>query len=86
MVVEFKRGVYEMALTELSRFLPRHDVRNRFLRQGTRSRDHDAHPVQEPMSGTGFELPPDATFEPEPQTSLPLGNMGGNHSSNPHAN
>ncbi len=24
-VVEFKRGVYEMALTELSRFLPRHD-------------------------------------------------------------
>ena len=24
-VVEFKRGVYEMALTELSRYLPRHD-------------------------------------------------------------
>ena len=27
-VVEFKRGVYEMALTELSRFLPRHDEFN----------------------------------------------------------
>ena len=26
-VVEFKRGVYEMALTELARFLPRHDTR-----------------------------------------------------------
>ena len=40
MVVEFKRGVYEMALTELSRYLPRHDVRTRYLRQGARSRDH----------------------------------------------
>jgi putative (di)nucleoside polyphosphate hydrolase len=32
-VVEFKRGVYEMALTELARFLPRHDHRNRYLRR-----------------------------------------------------
>jgi hypothetical protein len=31
-VVEFKRGVYEMALTELARYLPRQDFRNRFLR------------------------------------------------------
>jgi putative (di)nucleoside polyphosphate hydrolase len=38
-VVEFKRGVYEMALTELARFLPRNrtcaaacDHRNRYLR------------------------------------------------------
>ncbi|MCY7371371.1 MAG: RNA pyrophosphohydrolase [Polaromonas sp.] len=35
-VVEFKRGVYEMALTELSRFVPRFDerpdIRNRYLR------------------------------------------------------
>jgi len=30
-VVEFKRGVYEMALTELARFLPRHESRNRFF-------------------------------------------------------
>ena len=27
-VVEFKRGVYEMALTELARYLPRHEPRN----------------------------------------------------------
>ena len=48
MVVEFKRGVYEMALTELSRFVPRFDSRpdhrNRYLRGGvgTHQRDADA--------------------------------------------
>jgi putative (di)nucleoside polyphosphate hydrolase len=31
-VIEFKRGVYEMALTELARFLPRMNHHNRFLR------------------------------------------------------
>jgi putative (di)nucleoside polyphosphate hydrolase len=35
-VVEFKRGVYEMALTELSRYLPRQENRSSFLRQGMR--------------------------------------------------
>jgi putative (di)nucleoside polyphosphate hydrolase len=43
MVVEFKRGVYEMALTELSRFVPRHDPRNRYLRSGMRTRDSGEH-------------------------------------------
>ena len=38
-VVEFKRGVYEMALTELARYLPRQDQRNRYLRSGMRARD-----------------------------------------------
>ncbi len=38
-VVEFKRGVYEMALTELARFLPRHEQRNRYLRSGMRARE-----------------------------------------------
>ena len=70
-VVEFKRGVYEMALTELARFLPRHDHRNRYLRSGMRARDHDNHDaVQDPMPGAGFELPPGATFEPDPQAAL----------------
>jgi putative (di)nucleoside polyphosphate hydrolase len=32
-VVEFKRGVYEQALIELSRFLPRPEPRSRFLRR-----------------------------------------------------
>jgi hypothetical protein len=33
-VIEFKRGVYEMALTELARFLPRVNHHNRYLRAG----------------------------------------------------
>jgi putative (di)nucleoside polyphosphate hydrolase len=35
-VIEFKRGVYERALTELSRFLPRAQHHNRYLRSGMR--------------------------------------------------
>jgi putative (di)nucleoside polyphosphate hydrolase len=67
--VEFKRGVYEMALTELARYLPRNEPRNRFLRSGHRARD--------PGDGTtdaasGFmELPPGASFEPDPGTNMP---------------
>ena len=38
-VIEFKRGVYELALTELSRFLPRNNPRNRYLRGGNRNRN-----------------------------------------------
>jgi putative (di)nucleoside polyphosphate hydrolase len=70
-VVEFKRGVYEMALTELARFLPRQDHRNRYLRSGMRARDHDGHDsAPESVHGAGVELPPGATFEPDPQASL----------------
>jgi putative (di)nucleoside polyphosphate hydrolase len=69
-VVEFKRGVYQMALTELSRYLPRNDTRNRYLRGAMRHRDglegntdagtHAGPPV-------GMELPPGASFDPDPQ-------------------
>jgi putative (di)nucleoside polyphosphate hydrolase len=76
-VVEFKRGVYEMALTELARYVPRHDHRNRYLRSGMRSRDHDGHHehIHHPAEVQGapapaFELPPGATFEPDPQQAL----------------
>jgi putative (di)nucleoside polyphosphate hydrolase len=41
MVIEFKRGVYEMALTELARYLPRVNHHNRFLRSGVRSQQLD---------------------------------------------
>ena len=69
-VVEFKRGVYEMALTELSRFLPRHEYRNRYLRGGVRQRDGDpAIPHTLPTAGVNFELPPGATFEPNPMAA-----------------
>jgi len=91
-VVEFKRGVYEMALTELSRFVPRSDFRfdlrpeqrNRYLRGGLHQRDLLAGQAAEssgfPAGGVmpaytarlsaSFELPPGATFEPDPQTSF----------------
>ena len=39
-VVEFKRGVYEMALTELSRYLPRYDSRGRGYRGAPRPRNN----------------------------------------------
>ena len=51
-VVEFKRGVYEMALTELSRYLPRWataamralTTATRYLRGGLHQRDHAGPP------------------------------------------
>ena len=95
-VVEFKRGVYEMALTELSRFVPRSDFRldpdsrNRYLRSGMQHRH--SFPVQTARDtaseagghtpfyamrpATLFELPPGATFEPDPQTSFGAGALG----------
>jgi putative (di)nucleoside polyphosphate hydrolase len=58
-----------MALRELARFLPRSDHRNRYLRAGMRSRDGE--PAHEGMQGQlpspVMELPPGATFEPNPQ-------------------
>ncbi len=92
-VVEFKRGVYEMALTELARYLPRHDHRNRYLRSGLRSRDGSPEHGQEHghegdvsgagahdmMAGAPFELPPGATFEPDPQTGVAADSSGNRH-------
>ena len=91
-VVEFKRGVYEMALTELSRFVPRCEFRldprpeqrNRYLRGGLHQRDLLAGQSTElnlmaieaglstfrHRPGIDFEMPPGATFEPDPQTSF----------------
>jgi putative (di)nucleoside polyphosphate hydrolase len=62
-VIEFKRGVYEMALTELSRFLPRHEPRGRFMRTATRGAGEWQAPV-------GMELPPGATYDPDPSHPL----------------
>jgi putative (di)nucleoside polyphosphate hydrolase len=56
-VIEFKRGVYEMALTELARFLPRLNHHSRYLRAGMRGHRHDDEqpaasepPVAEPKT------------------------------------
>ena len=74
-VVEFKRGVYEMALTELARFLPRHDQRNRYLRSSMRPpRDGDMNLLHHMVGTSPFELPPGASFDPDPsapQAALP---------------
>jgi putative (di)nucleoside polyphosphate hydrolase len=81
-VVEFKRGVYEMALTELSRYVPRSELqRNRYLRSGMRPRDGQpetpATPRNTPMlrnhglmHNPGLELPPGASFDPDPQNDV----------------
>jgi putative (di)nucleoside polyphosphate hydrolase len=70
-VVEFKRGVYEMALTELARFLPRMENKSRFLRQGMRG--HDSEGGMEMFNGGNFELPPGGSFEPDPHTNYQPG-------------
>ena len=65
LVIEFKRGVYEMALTELVRFLPRNDRHNRYLRGGA---PRPARPPLEPQTAPlHMELPPGASFDPNPQ-------------------
>jgi putative (di)nucleoside polyphosphate hydrolase len=67
-VVEFKRGVYEMALTELARYLPRPDNRTRYLRNGQRIKDADSA-IGDPSMSMPLELPPGASYEPDPGTS-----------------
>ena len=79
-VVEFKRGVYEMALTELSRYLPRSEhrgepTRQRHLRGAVHHYDQDGHnnhgdghEGRSAMHGAGFELPPGGSYEPDPQS------------------
>ncbi len=82
-VVEFKRGVYEMALLELARFVPYLEFRSgkgdRVERTDNRP-DLRQHAPHDHLAGVGhfhsrsgatFELPPGATFEPDPCTSAP---------------
>ncbi len=74
--IEFKRGVYEMALTELARFLPRPDHRNRYLRGGMRQRDGgDMQPIRTQErhgGGPRFALPPGASLD-TPPGAMPAG-------------
>ena len=69
-VIEFKRDVYQRALQELSRFLPRQDFRNRFLRSNARVREFDRSASTNGLD-PHFDLPPGATFDPDPNASLP---------------
>jgi len=80
-VVEFKRAVYEMALTELARYLPRHESHNRFLRGNMQTRECDHHLASAHGTGlasAGFELPPGATFDPDPGSAASAGTTHSN--------
>jgi putative (di)nucleoside polyphosphate hydrolase len=68
LVIEFKRDVYQMALTELARFLPRVNHHNRYLRSGMRPRRHDDLADAPHDDGHGDEPPASALGE--------LGEMG----------
>jgi len=59
-VVEFKRGVYETALIELSRYLPRHEPHNRYLRQGV-SRPRECNDEPPAISQPNVVLAVDAS-------------------------
>ena len=50
-VIEFKRDVYQMALTELARFLPRGAQHNRYLRSGMRPHHREDMPRSVPPPG-----------------------------------
>ena len=76
-VVEFKRGVYELALTELARFLPRPEQRNRYLRGGLRGHERANAPVGADVPASRpatLELPPGASLVGGLRT--PLGPRG----------
>ena len=69
LVIEFKRNVYQMALNELARFLPRVNHQNRYLRSGMRPRRHDDL-LDGPLDG-----PHDDGHGDEPPASA-LGELG----------
>ena len=56
-VVDFKRGVYEMALTELSRYLPRPDIRSRSSMSDARVPSDHRNAIEK-MAGPGAEQTP----------------------------
>ena len=72
-VVEFKRGVYEMALNELARYVPRFegrpDQRARFMRTAGPRRESAGPSAGMPDPAT-MDLPPGASFDPDPQRDL----------------
>ena len=70
-VIEFKRDVYQMALTELARFLPRGHHQNRYLRSGMRPhRDESGNSHQ-----ADFDSPSQADVA-NPSPHSPKGSLG----------
>ena len=76
MVIEFKRNVYEMALTELARFLPRGSHANRFLRASMRAmRRDEPHEMHAPADGQ-TDAEPDAGRSYAEPSAPPSGSAG----------
>jgi putative (di)nucleoside polyphosphate hydrolase len=73
LVIEFKRNVYEMALTELARFLPRANPHNRYLRSGLRMHRHEdeSPPAASASDGTESTAASPSRTPPGATTSGP---------------
>jgi putative (di)nucleoside polyphosphate hydrolase len=76
-VIDFKRDVYQMALTELSRFLPRAAPVNRYLRSGMRGpqrREVEGGPQDragvESADDAPVDLAPDLVSDPRSEAPL----------------
>jgi len=67
-VIEFKRDVYQMALTELARFLPRNNQHNRYLRSGMRPHHRDDLGEREPLAAEGVEVDSGEATPAQPAT------------------
>lgn len=70
-VIEFKRGVYEMALTELAHYLPRGAVRGRRppRRRSSGQQPRGAQQARGRVRVAATALPPDSTLESTPPDS-----------------
>ena len=69
-VIEFKRNVYEMALTELARFLPRVNHHNRYLRAGMRPYGREERRDMGADFGHGVERPEHDLHAAHPEGAL----------------
>jgi putative (di)nucleoside polyphosphate hydrolase len=70
LVIEFKRDVYQMALSELARYLPRVNHHNRYLRTGMRPRHHEDGfgefgAPHGPTNGAHHEVAPQPAHHPQ---------------------
>ena len=71
-VIEFKRDVYQMALTELARYMPKTNFHNRYLRSGMRPHGQGGHKPEDGAEMTLDELAERAAQEAGPETGTAL--------------
>ncbi len=69
-VIDFKRDVYQLALTELARFIPRAHHHNRYLRSRMRQ-PSGPHPGEMPATNADAGAPETGGSEYPPPTDVP---------------